>query len=116
MSVAVRGFLASTFLAVLATGCNENGMAVMPGSLSASPSTIDYGMVKENTGYSQTVVLSHKGANSDVRITGLRLEPADAPFQFDDTDLPTVDNPWVLRNNDYRGIDLSFVPSVTGAI
>jgi hypothetical protein len=100
--------------ALLVSGCNENGMAALPGSLSASPSELDYGLVKENESFSQTVIVSHKG-NGEAQITGLRFEPADAPFQFVG-ELPTVSSPWVLRANDFRGVDVEFVPTTNGPV
>ena len=113
MSVA-RSVLATSLLALLFAGCNDSQLGAMPGSLSASPSAIDYGLVKENTVFSQTVILSHKG-NNEVRITGFRFEPADAPFRFDDdVELPTEAAPWILRGEDFRGLDVSFAPVING--
>lgn len=100
--------------ALLVSGCNDNGMAALPGSLSASPSELDYGLVKENEAFSQTVIVSHKG-NGEARITGLRFEPADAPFHLVG-DLPTEAAPWILRGNDFRGVDVEFLPTMNGAV
>ena len=114
MSVARSVLASSLLLAALLAGCNDSKLGAMPGSLSASPAAIDYGLVKENTLFSQTVILSHKG-NSDVRITGFRFEPADAPFRFDDdVELPTEAAPWILSGDDFRGLDVSFAPVING--
>lgn len=115
MKVASRVGLGFAVLgALLVSGCNENGMAVLPGSLSASPNELDYGLVMENEAFSQTVIVSHKG-NGEARITGLRFEPADAPFHLVG-DLPSEAAPWVFRSNDFRGVEVEFLPTLNGAV
>lgn len=108
------GLVGLVSMAALLSGCNESGVAAMNGSLSASPAELDYGLVKENEAFSQTVIVSHKG-NGEALITGLRFEPADAPFLFAG-ELPTEAAPWVLRGDDFRGVEIDFLPVTNGVV
>lgn len=108
--------VASVSLLALASvsGCNKNGLAVMPGSLQASPEALDYGLVKENEAFSQTVILTQEGAGS-VQVTNFRFDPADAPYRFEEGQtLPTADAPWTVSSAEFRSLNVEFAPVING--
>ena len=108
------GCVAFSVLMFAGTGCNEAGIAAMPGELTASPDHIDYGLVKEQTEFGQTVVVTNKGTRA-TSVTGVRLEPADAPYLINEV-LPTAESPWRIEGGDYRPLEIAFAPTTTGVI
>lgn len=104
--------LVAAAMGAMVSGCNDNGIAAMSGDLRASPDFIDYGLVKEQTEFAQTVIVSNDGGQA-AEIRGLRLEPADAPFRFTE-EIPTTESPWVVERGSYQAIELAFAPVVNG--
>ena len=111
-SVARFGFACTTVL--LLAGCNDNGITSVPGELTASPDVLDYGLVKEQTEFNQTVVVTNEGRN-EVEIRSLRFDPPDAPF-YVTGEVPDVAAPWVLYGGDFRGIEIAFAPTINGPV
>ena len=114
MGLLDRSVIAALAVAGVAfvSGCNDNGIAATGGALRASPEFIDYGLVKEQTQFAQTVVISNDGG-SPAEIRDVRIEPSDAPYQFTD-DIPTAEAPWVVERGGYQALELAFAPVVNG--
>ena len=100
------------FALLFGAGCNKNDVIGTSGSLVADPSSLDYGRVREQDDLSQVVVLKNEGGAS-VRVTGLAIDPPNAPFHINAT-IPSDASPWVIDPGNFQPVDLHFVPEVSG--
>lgn len=111
----LRGSLAACAVAAISfasSGCNDNGIAATGGDLRASPDFIDYGLVREQTEFAQTIVVSNDGGTA-AEIRGLRLEPADAPYRLPE-DAPASSSPWILDRGSFLPVEIAFAPVING--
>ena len=92
--------------------CNDNSVVGLPGDISVSPSSLDFGRVEENTDFAQTVVVSNVG-DRVIEVTSIHVEPPGAAYVLGN-EMPTPENPWRLQPRDFRPVDLHFVPPIPG--
>ncbi|HVO30390.1 MAG TPA: hypothetical protein VMV18_06625 [bacterium] len=96
----------------LAAGCNNNHVLGLPGNLIAQPSSLDFGRVREQQDQGLVVMLKNNGS-SPIHVTGLELQPANAPYHLNVT-LPTASAPWVINAGSFAPVDVHFIPQVQG--
>lgn len=108
--VVVSAAAAAVF--ALATGCNNNHVVGLPGNLVAEPNALDYGRVRIADDQGLVVVLKNNGTSS-IRVTGLEIQPASAPFSLNVT-LPSDASPWEIGAGSYSPVDIHFLPQVLG--
>lgn len=95
-------------------GCNKNGLAGLPGHLTANPDHIDFGNIHEQHDQEETVVVTNVG-NNDIRVTGLAISPPEAAqFTLDGTTPPSPTSPWVLHGHEWKPVYVHFAPLASG--
>ena len=98
--------------AVVAAGCNESQLSVLPPKLSASPASLDFGRVLAGTTTSATITLTNVGGKA-LTVGSWGFTPAEPRFEVIGTS-PAVTPPFSLAAGESIALELRFQPPEPG--